>query len=194
MNIWKISIQNIKTKPLYTFLSVLILSLSIILLLGIQQLKLSFKNQIENNVGKIDLVIGAKGSPLQLILASVLHIDNPTGNISYMEAMKISKNPMIQSAVPISYGDNYKGFRIIGTTNEYPSLYKAVLDKGHAIEKSMEVVLGNTVAKKFNLKIGDRLLSSHGLIENTIDIHEDEFTVVGILKKTNTVNQKNGLT
>ena len=109
MNIWSITLQNIKIKPLYTFLSVLVLSLSIALLLGIQQLKRSFKNQIENNLGNIDVVVGAKGSPLQLVLASVLHLDNPTGNISYKEALKISKNPLIKSAVPISYGDNYKG-------------------------------------------------------------------------------------
>jgi putative ABC transport system permease protein len=64
MNIWIISIQNIKVKPLYTFLSVFILSLSIAMLLGIQQLQWSFKNQITNNLGEIDVVVGAKGSPL----------------------------------------------------------------------------------------------------------------------------------
>ncbi|NRA92897.1 MAG: ABC transporter permease, partial [Psychroserpens sp.] len=82
MNIWKISIRNIKAKPLYTLLSILMLSMSIALLLAIQQLKTSFQYQIENNLGDIDLVVGAKGSPLQLVLSSVLHLDNPTGNIS----------------------------------------------------------------------------------------------------------------
>tara|TARA_B110001454_G_C12715522_1_gene432418 strand:- start:1057 stop:2253 length:1197 start_codon:yes stop_codon:yes gene_type:complete len=187
MNIWSISIQNIKTKPLYTFLSIFILSLSIALLLGIQQLKWSFKNQITNNLGKIDVVVGAKGSPLQLVLASVLHLDNPTGNIPYKEALKISKNPLVKYAVPISYGDNYKGFRIIGTTDAYTSLYSAELEKGHKVENAMEVILGSTVAQKLNLKIGDTLLSSHGLIENDIDLHEDLLTVVGILKPTQKV-------
>jgi len=187
MNIWSISIQNIKSKPLYTFLSIFILSLSIALLLGIQQLKKSFKNQTENNSGKIDVVIGAKGSPLQLVLASVLHLDNPTGNISYREAQKISKNRMVKSAVPISYGDNYKGFRIVGTTNKYTSLYNATLENGRRIKKSMEVILGNTVAQKLSLSIGDTLLSSHGLVENNIEVHSDKFTVVGILKPTQKV-------
>jgi putative ABC transport system permease protein len=187
MNIWSISIQNVKAKPLYTFLSVFILSLSIALLLGVQQLKRSFENQIENNLGNIDVVVGAKGSPLQLILASVLHLDNPTGNISYKEAMKISKNPMIKSAVPISYGDNYKGYRIVGTTHEYTALYNAVLGKGSRVKNTMEVVLGNTVAQKLNLKIGDTLLSAHGLVENSIEEHDDLLTVVGILKPTQKV-------
>jgi putative ABC transport system permease protein len=187
MNIWSISIQNIKSKPLYTFLSVFILSLSIALLLGTQQLKRSFENQIENNLGNIDVVVGAKGSPLQLVLASVLHLDNPTGNISYKEALKISKNPLIKSAVPISYGDNYKGYRIVGTTDEYTALYNAELEKGSRVKNAMEVVLGNSVAQKLNLKIGDILLSAHGLVENSIEEHDAVLTVVGILKPTQKV-------
>jgi putative ABC transport system permease protein len=187
MSLWNISLQNLRSKPLYTFLSVLVLSLSIALLLGIQQLKSSFKNQIENNLGQIDVVVGAKGSPLQLVLASVLHLDNPTGNISYNEALKIGANPMIKSSVPISYGDNYKGFRIVGTTHAYTTLYNAELEKGRRVEHSMEVVLGNTVAQKLNIKIGDTLLSSHGLVENSIDVHNDRLTVVGILKPTQKV-------
>jgi len=188
MNVWTISLQNIKSKPLYTFLSVFILSLSIALLLGIQQLKNAFKNQIENNLGKVELVVGAKGSPLQLVLASVLHLDNPTGNISYNEAKKISGNPMVKSAVPIAYGDNYKGYRIVGTTDEYYSLYNAELENGRRVEKSMEVVLGNTVAQQVGLKIGDTFLSTHGLVENSIDVHSDDrLTVVGILKPTQKV-------
>jgi putative ABC transport system permease protein len=187
MNIWSISLQNIKSKPLYTFLTVFIASLSIALLLGIQQLKRSFENQIENNLGNIDVVVGAKGSPLQLVLASVLHLDNPTGNISYNEALKIGKNPLIKSAVPIAYGDNYKGYRIVGTTHEYTALYNAELEKGHRVENVMEVVLGNSVAQKLNLKIGDILLSAHGLVENSIEEHDAVLTVVGILKPTQKV-------
>ena len=187
MSIWNLSVQNLKSKPLYTFLSVFILSLSIALLLGIQQLKRSFENQIKNNLGNIDIVVGAKGSPLQLVLASVLHLDNPTGNISYKEALKISKNPMIKWAVPISYGDNYKGFRIVGTTDTFTALYNAELEKGHRVQNSMEVILGNAVAQKLKLKIGDTFLSSHGLIENSIEVHNEMFTVVGILKSTQKV-------
>lgn len=187
MNIWKISLQNIKSKPLYTFLSVFILLLSITLLLGIQQLKNSFEYQMENNLGKIDMVIGAKGSPLQLILASVLHLDKPTGNISYKDAKKIGKNPMVKLAIPISYGDNYKGFRIVGTTDQFTTLYDAELEKGNNVKKSMDIVLGHFVAEQLGLKIGDTILSSHGLVENTIDVHSDKLTVVGILKPTQKV-------
>lgn len=187
MTIWNITIHNIKSKPLYSFLSIFTLSLSIMLLLGIQQLKFSFKNQIENNLGNIDLVIGAKGSPLQLVLASILHLDNPTGNISYEEAKKIGTHPIVASAVPISYGDNYKNYRIVGTTKEYMSIYNAELNTGRAVKASLEVVLGATVAQKLNLKIGDTLLIAHGLIDNSIDVHSDKLMIVGVLKPTQKV-------
>jgi len=187
MSIWKISLQNIRSKPLYTLLSVLMLSLSITLLLGIQQIKTSFEYQIEHNLGDIDLVIGAKGSPLQLVLSSILHLDNPTGNISYKEVDRFSKNPMIEKTVPVSYGDNYKGYRIVGTTSSFLTFYGAELQEGHTIQKSMEVVLGHTIATQLQLKIGDTFLSSHGLVDNNIHIHHEEFTVVGILKPTQKV-------
>ncbi|MDO6741645.1 MULTISPECIES: ABC transporter permease [Polaribacter] len=187
MNIFSITLKNIKAKPLYSVLSVITLSLSITLLLGIKQIALSFENQIENNLENIDLVIGAKGSPLQLVLASVLHLDSPTGNIPYQEAQKISKNPLVKWAIPISYGDNYKGFRIVGSTNQYPELYKAQLEQGQFVKKSMEVVLGATAAQQLNLKIGDTFLSAHGLIDNDIEVHAEEFIVVGILKSTQKV-------
>lgn len=187
MNIWTISLQNIKSRPLYTVLSILVLSLSIALLLGIQQLKSSFEYQIENNLGDIDLVVGAKGSPLQLVLASVLHLDDPTGNISFQEAMAIGRNPMIEKAVPISYGDNYKGYRIVGTTNLFLSFYRSKLREGHEVKKSMEIVLGHTVAQRLGLQLGDKITSSHGLVDNSIDVHDDEFVVVGILEPTQKV-------
>ncbi|WP_337900157.1 ABC transporter permease [Galbibacter orientalis] len=187
MNIWSISIRNLKSKPLYTFLSIFILTLSIVLLLGIQQLENSFKYQMENNLGNIDLVIGAKGSPLQLVLASVLHMDNPTGNILYEDAKKISKNPLIKTAVPISYGDNYKGYRIVGTNTKFLKLYNAKIGVGTIVKNTMEVVLGYEVAKQLHLKIGSTFLSSHGLIENNIDVHSERLKVVGILKPTQKV-------
>ncbi|EDM44496.1 hypothetical protein SCB49_13030 [unidentified eubacterium SCB49] len=187
MNIWKLSIKNIKSKPLYTFLSVFVLALSVFLLLAVRQLESSLAFQIKNNLGAIDLVIGAKGSPLQLVLSSVLFLDNPTGNIPYAEAKKISKSPFVKTAVPISYGDNYKGYKIVGTTDKFATLYDAKLKEGRNVEKSMEVIVGATVAKQLDLKLGDTFQSSHGLIENGIDVHDEHMIIVGIYKTTNKV-------
>lgn len=187
MNIWRISLKNIKSKPLYTMLSVLMLSLSVTLLLGIQQLKLSFEHQMANNLGDVDMVVGAKGSPLQLVLSAILHIDDPTGNMSYAEAIKLGKNPMVKKAVPISYGDNYKGYRIVGTTPDFLSFYNAEINQGNYVGQTMEVVLGSETARRLKLNIGDKFQSSHGLVNNEVDVHDDEMIVVGILKPTQTV-------
>ena len=190
MNIWKISLSNSLHKPLYALLSLLSLSISIGLLLGIQQLDASIKYQFENSLGDVDMVLGAKGSPLQLVLASVLHMDNPTGNISLAEAEKITNNPLIKKAVPISYGDNYQGYRILGSNDEFAGLYEAELAEGREPSKSMEVILGSTVAKETDLKIGDTFMSSHGLTENTVEVHNHPLTVVGIYKPTYKVIDK----
>lgn len=187
MTLWKLSLYNITSKPLYTLLGIISLSLSIVLLLSIQQFRKSFEHQLDTNLGTIDVVVGAKGSPLQLVLASVLHLDNPTGNISYTEAQKLSKHPMIQAAVPISYGDNYKGYRIVGTTKEFMTLYGASLATGHQVAQALEVVIGSEVAAAQQLQLGDTLISAHGLVEDAIEQHQEAYTVVGILKPTKTV-------
>ncbi|KJD34382.1 permease [Tamlana nanhaiensis] len=187
MNIWKISIKNLLHKPLYTALSVLALTISIGLLISIKQLDATLKQQFENNLADIDLVVGAKGSPLQLVLASVLHIDNPTGNISYDEAKKISKNRLVEMAIPMSYGDNFKGYRIVGSNISFSKFYKAEIEKGHDFKSPMEVVLGSDVANALQLKIGDTFLSSHGLAEEGSHEHPENFVVVGIYKQTHKV-------
>ncbi|WP_246516183.1 ABC transporter permease [Aequorivita echinoideorum] len=187
MNLWKITFSNILYKPLYSILSVLSLSISIGLLLGIQQMDASLQDQLKNSYGNIDMVIGAKGSPLQLILSSVLHIDNPTGNISLKQAEEIAKNPLVKLAVPISYGDNYLGFRIVGTNSDFSKFFNAKLGTGRQVAAPLEVILGSEVASQANLKIGDTFLSSHGLAESTEDVHHHPMKVVGIYERTGKV-------
>lgn len=188
MNLLKLSYKNIQTKPLQTFLTVLILSLSIGLLLGVKQLNKVFESQLQQSLNGVDMVVGAKGSPLQLVLSAVLHIDNPTGNISYKEAKKIAENRFIETTIPVSIGDNYKGYKLVGTTTEFIKLHKTELEKGVVFQKPFEIVIGSAVAKNLNLKIGDTFNSAHGMIENAIEEHsENPLKVVGILKPTQNV-------
>ncbi|GAA4278301.1 ABC transporter permease [Aquimarina mytili] len=162
--------------------------LSISLATFVLQIRNQLDQHLESNIKPFDMVIGAKGSSLQLILSSVLHIDNPTGNISLEEAMRIAKNPMVKEMIPVSYGDNYKGIRILGTTNKYLNTYEASLQEGSLFEKPFEVVIGSGVAKKLDLQIGDTFISSHGLAENVLETHnENPFIITGILKPTNTI-------
>jgi len=187
VNIFKLSIKNILSKPLNSFISLALLTLGIGIISLLLQLNSLIKNQMDNNLRGIDMVVGAKGSPLQLILSSVYHVDSPTGNISLKEAEKISNNRMVGSSIKLLYGDNHKGYRIIGTEKKFIDLYKGVFKEGEEWEKPFEVIVGSKVHKNLNIKIGDKLVSSHGLRE-TGESHEDQsFEVVGLLEPSNSV-------
>ncbi|AXT54525.1 ABC transporter permease [Aquimarina sp. MMG015] len=169
-------------------LSVLLLTLSILLATFVLQISKQLNHHLEKNSKPFDMVVGAKGSPLQLVLSTIFHIDNPTGNISLDEALRISKNPMIKEAIPVSYGDNYKGYKILGTSSQYLLKYNATCKEGKLNTKNFEAVLGSKVASNLNLSVGSTFVSSHGLIQNEIDIHDDKpFVVSGILVSTGTV-------
>ena len=142
---------------------------------------------MDNNLRGIDMVVGAKGSPLQLILSSVYHIDSPTGNISLEEAEEISKNRMVGSSIKLLYGDNYKGYRIVGAEKNFIDLYKGIIKKGNEWNDTYEVIVGSKVYEKLNINLGDNLISSHGLRE-TGEAHDDKsFKVVGLLEPSNSV-------
>jgi putative ABC transport system permease protein len=141
----------------------------------------------DRNIKDIDLVLGAKGSPLQLILANVYHVDAPTGNIRLADAQKVMRHPYIEEGIPLAYGDNYRGFRIVGSNASYIEHYGATLQSGRAIETPFEVVVGHRVAATTGLQIGDTFFSAHGLQDET-DVHKDKtFTVVGILEESRAV-------
>ena len=146
-----------------------------------------FGNHIQNRINLdgqgIDIVVGAKGSPLQLILSSVYHIDIPTGNIAYSQAKKIMSNPQIEESIPLALGDNWRGFRIVGTTTNYIRHYDMSLSTGRYWDQNFEVVVGSSV----NLDIGDEFMGVHGLLEDGSSHEEHKYNVVGILKPSGTV-------
>ena len=187
MNIFKLSIKNIFNKPLSSFISLALLILGIGIISLLLQLNTLIKDQMDNNLRGIDMVVGAKGSPLQLILSSVYHIDSPTGNISLKDAENISKNRMVGSSIKILYGDNHKGFRIVGAEKKFIELYKGVIKEGTEWNNPYEVLVGSKVYEKLNINLGDNLVSSHGLRETGQSHDEGTFKVVGLLKPSNSV-------
>ena len=165
----------------------------LLMILGVTIITLSVlvnqitKNTFTKNNPNLDVVVGAKGSPLQLVLSSIHHIDIPTGNINYKNAKKIMKHPAIKFGVPISLGDNFQNYRIVGTDKKFLKLYDAELEIGSMWEKPMQSVIGSNVANFTKLKIDKFFVGSHGLID-TGDIHSEQpYKVVGILKKTGTI-------
>lgn len=191
MNILRLSWKNILNKPLNLILNLVLFSLGVGLISLLLLVNVQLEEKFEKNFAGIDLVIGAKGSPLQLILSSLYHLDAPTGNMPVAEAKAFlnPKHPIFKAAIPLSLGDSHKGYRIVGTNAGFINLYQAEFEAGKVFKETMEVVVGATVAKNLGMKPGDTFKSSHGLIEDENLVHEDAapFKVVGILKKTGSV-------
>lgn len=187
MNTIQLVWKNLSRQFGSVFLSILLTAFGISILAVLSITGETFEKQLDNNSKNIDLVIGAKGSPLQLILSSVYHIDNPTGNIPLDELEPLRQNPLVQLAVPLSLGDNFKGHRIVGTDSSFLTIYDTKINEGRIWQKNFEVVIGEQVAKKHHFKLGDQINSSHGLSKDGHSHDEHPFTIVGILKQNNNV-------
>src|SRR5687768_5894543 len=187
MNIFILVWSYLKARPLNTAINIVLLSLGI----AVITILLLFKNQLEQKISEnskdIDLVVGAKGSPLQLILCNIFHVDFPTGNIKLREADRIARNRLVKSAIPLALGDSYKSYRIIGTTRQYAELCHATLSSGTWWKSDLEVTIGSTVAKMTNLKLNDEFSSAHGLTQEGHAHNEHHYIVKGIMKQTGSV-------
>ena len=193
MNLLQLSWRNLIHNPLASSLSLILFALGIGLISLLILLQSQLQNNFEKNLASVDLVVGAKGSPLQLILSSMYHIDAPTGNVSLGEARPFlnPKHPLIEKAIPLSLGDSYQGYRIVGTDQNILGLYGAEIGEGKTWEHHFETVIGATVAADPNLKLtlGSTFKGGHGLVKD-VDLEHTEaesFEVVGILKPTGTV-------
>ena len=174
---------SLKSRFSSTILAVLLTTFGISISIILVQFENHIKNRLNNDGKKIDIVVGAKGSPLQIVLSSIYHIDLPTGNIPFSSLKTISQDPLVEKVIPLALGDNWKNNRIVGTTHEYIEHYGAKLDKGRNWQKVFEVVAGSSVKINLNQKFS----GSHGLVDSN-DVHDHgEYKVVGILKPTGTV-------
>jgi putative ABC transport system permease protein len=174
-------------RPMGAALNVLLLSLGLasitfLLLVGAQLSK-----AFDRDLAGIDVVVGAKGSPMQLILSGVLHIDVPPGNVPLKAVRELEKHPMVSSIIPISLGDSLQGFRIVGTSHAYLEHYQATVAQGTLWTQPLQVVLGATVARKLGLQLGNTFAGAHGLGGGG-HMHDDSaYTVIGILEPSGSV-------
>ena len=190
MTLVGISWKNILFRPFNTLLIIILFALGIGLISFLLLIEKQIQDKFEKNQAGIQLVVGAKGSPLQLILCSMYHIDAPTGNILLKDAAPFlnPKHPIIAKAVPLSLGDSYNGHRIVGTNTDFPNLYNGKIAQGRWCDSSMEVVLGANVAKNYQLGIDSKFRSSHGLINDSLaEKHDHSFVVKGIFAPTGSV-------
>ncbi|MEM7023249.1 MAG: FtsX-like permease family protein [Pseudomonadota bacterium] len=194
MSLLTLSLAYLRARSLNAALNLLLLSLGV----GTIVLLILFSAQLEQRLTRdargIDLVVGAKGSPLQLILSSIYQADIPTGNIPLTEVERWRQHPMVESAIPLAMGDNVAGFRIVGTEHTYPEHYGAAVTDGRLFGAPFEATLGATVAAETGLWVGDQFIGSHGLGGPGAEHGDHPYTVVGVLAPSASVLDRLALT
>ena len=187
MNLLQLVAAFIRRRPLTWAFNVLTLSTGVAVVLALILVNQAVNDRFTRDLAGVDLVIGAKGSPLQIVLSSVFQMDVPTGNIKLSQAQGFARNMLVAKAVPVSMGDNVNEARIIGTTPEYGSLYGATLAEGRWWTKPMEAVVGASAAKRLHFGVGHVFIGAHGL-SGSADLHRNfPYVVVGVLKPTGAV-------
>lgn len=175
------------SNPLTAALNLLLLTLGLAAVTFVLRASAQVEAGLKRDLAGIDLVVGAKGSPMQIMLAGVFHLDAPTGNIPLSTLDLLKQQPLVAQVVPLSLGDSFRGFRIAGTTPDYVDLYGAKLREGALWTRPMQAVLGAEVARAAGLKPGDRFAGSHGLAEGGGAHGEQPFEVVGVLAESGSV-------
>jgi len=187
MSLLRLAWRHLWAQPLTAGLNLLMLSLGLAAITFVMQISEQIEAGMRRDLAGIDLVVGAKGSPMQIMLSGVFHLDVPTGNIPLSSLRLLREQPLVARAIPLSLGDSWRGHRIVGSTPEYLELYQAQVAEGRVWKQPMEAVLGAEVARRSGLGLGQRFAGSHGLGEQG-DAHGDTpFTVVGVLAPSGTV-------
>ena len=190
--------QYLKFRWLVSLLTIFGISTGVALVCAVLALRHESERALSRDAGLYDLVAGGKGSPLQLVLSSVYHLDSPTGNIPYKEYERIRSDPRVEWAAPVGLGDNYLGYRIIGTEKHFFDLPDREgnlffeLAEGDVFQDRFDVVLGSQVAQASGLEIGDSFFGTHGLIEVAgAEVHRDfPYRVSGILAPSGTAQDR----
>lgn len=177
---------NILSKKLRNFLTIFSILVSVMLIISVQNLTTQLKSNVIENAGAYDVLVGAPGSSIQLVLNTIFYYDAPIANINIDYYENLKKDSRVTSVVPIGMGDNYNGYKIIGTSNDFfTDKYK--IKNGELFKNNGEAVIGSTVAKVTGLRVGDKFSGMHGLTEEGGHEHGDfKYTVVGILEQTKT--------
>lgn len=175
------------SRPLAAGLNVLLLSLGLASLAFVLLVSHQINQAFERDLAGIDVVVGAKGSPMQLILSGVFQLDVPTGNVPLAAVQALQEHPQVAKLIPISMGDSFRGFRIVGTTPDYLTHYQARFAQGDMWAAPMQAVLGAQVAAQSGLKVGDRFAGSHGLGGGGEAHGQTPYVVSGVLAASGAV-------
>ena len=165
MNVVRLALAYARRRPLATVLNVLLLAVGVATITLVILVTRELDTRLAREAAGIDLVVGAKGSPLQLVLAGVYHADVPPGNIPLASVAALRANPLVREVIPLALGDSFRGFRIVGTEPPLVAHYQAALADGRLWVAPLEAVLGHDVARASGLTVGSTFAGSHGLAE-----------------------------
>jgi putative ABC transport system permease protein len=184
-----LSFAYLRDRGLNTVLNIVLLALAVATLVILLLFARQLEDRFSRDAAGIDLVVGAKGSPLQLILSSIYHADVPTGNIPLASVETLRRERTVAKVIPLALGDNFRGYRIVGTEAAYPEHYGVELADGRLWEKSSEVVIGSEVVRSLGMALGQRFVGSHGLSDDERASGHDHapFIVVGRMRPSGTV-------
>lgn len=193
MILLKLTLLSLWNRRASVLLTLLAIAISIALLLGVDYIRKEAKASFLSTISGTDLVVGARSGSVQLLLYSVFRIGNATNNISWKSYQELAAHPQIAWTIPLSLGDSHRGFRVLGTNQDYFRYYrfgdKRTLEfaQGQAFVGVFDTVLGAEVARKLGYQLGDKIVIAHGTSAVSTALHADKpFTVTGILEPTGT--------
>ena len=190
LNLFIRSLWNRRSTAVLTIFSI---SISVTLLIGVENIRKGVRTSFSSAVSGTDIIVGARGGSLQLLLYSIFRIGNATNNLSWESYNEFHNDKRVKWTIPISLGDSHRGFRVLGTNQEYfkhfryGSKNKLEFSRGQSFSKVFDVVIGSEVAIKLNYRLNEKIIIAHGTGRKSFLKHDDRpFKVVGILKPTGT--------
>jgi putative ABC transport system permease protein len=187
VNLATLAFAYARRRPLATFLNVLLLAVGVATITLVLLVAGELEERMQREAAGIDLVVGAKGSPLSIVLAGVYHADVPPGNIPLAAVEELARDPRVREVIPLALGDSFRGYRIVGTVPAFVAHYEATLRAGALWSAPLEAVLGSEVARRSGLAVGGSFAGSHGFAEGGGDHGDRVYRVVGVLAPTGSV-------
>jgi putative ABC transport system permease protein len=192
-NLMTLALRSAWNRRLTFGLIVFTIALSVTLLLGVDRLRRDARDSFAQSVAGTDLVVGARTSPVQLMLYAIFRMGEATNNIRWQSVEELSRHPSVAWSIPLSLGDSHRGFPVLGTTQEYFTHYKygdakpLAFVEGRPFDQIFDAVLGAEVAERLGYRMGDKIALNHGMEVGALTDHGDKpFVVTGILKRTGT--------
>ncbi|HEV7803212.1 MAG TPA: FtsX-like permease family protein [Burkholderiales bacterium] len=187
MNLARISLSYLRARNMSTVLNVVLLAFAVAAITMLVLTSEQLEERMYFDARGIDLVAGAKGSPLQTILSSVYQLDQPVAGIPWSAAQAIAARPGVKKAIPIAAVDNYHGLPLVGATADYLAHYRARLRAGQWWQAPLDALVGSEAAARAGLRVGSTFRAVHGAGESPGAVHDGVYRVVGVLWPNGTV-------